>query len=44
MKAYRGSGGIAPLELNFGTRWRGVETFTPGLGGPQDWFGCFGED
>jgi len=29
MKTYRGSGGTAPLILNFGTRWKWVVTFTP---------------
>ena len=29
MKAYKGSGGIVPLDLNLVTRWRGVWTFTP---------------
>ena len=28
-KAYRGSGGIAPLNLNLGARWRWVDTVTP---------------
>jgi hypothetical protein len=29
MKAYWGSGGIAPLILDLGTRWRWVVSFTP---------------
>jgi hypothetical protein len=29
MKAYLGSGGIAPLILNLGTRWKWVVSFTP---------------
>jgi hypothetical protein len=29
MKAYWGSGGIAPLILDLGTRWRFVVSFTP---------------
>jgi hypothetical protein len=28
-KAYRGRGGIAPLNLNLGARWRGWDTVTP---------------
>jgi hypothetical protein len=31
MKAYWGIGGIAPLILGLGTRWRRVVSFTPGL-------------
>jgi hypothetical protein len=29
MNAYRGIWGIAPLSLNFGTRWSWVVKFTP---------------
>jgi hypothetical protein len=29
MKAYWGSGGVAPRILNLGTRWRWVVSFTP---------------
>jgi len=29
MKAYWGSGAIAPRLLDFGTRWRSVISFTP---------------
>jgi len=29
MTAYRGSGGIAPLILKLGARWRWVVNFTP---------------
>jgi hypothetical protein len=35
MKTYGGSGRIAPRNLNLGTRWRGVVSFTPPLLYPQ---------
>jgi hypothetical protein len=35
MKAYWGSGSITPSILDFGTRWRWVDSFTPRLLYPQ---------
>jgi hypothetical protein len=34
MKAYWGSGGIAPHILNLSTKWRWVVSFTPGVRAP----------
>jgi hypothetical protein len=41
MKTYWGSGGIAPLILDLGTRWRWVVSFTPRPPCPQGKIPCY---
>ena len=46
MKAYRGSGGQwGPLRSDHLTHGKNANShWITGLDGPQDWYGCFGED
>jgi hypothetical protein len=50
LKAYRGSGGIAPHMFNRGDGWKRVVNFTPrplynregaSVGGPHSCYGCY---